>query len=165
MTYIFNAMTHLAIDVRLMAFKIFDLLVQHYPHSFFLYAEKVYWFLALMHFVMIFLSNIYFLILISYPYLICLLINFALSLIFSSFMYYVSLAIYFLQILQNYEDILRKNQYYLQDKGKLKVALSGLVRCLSMLPCNKREVHSCEKVPSNFQFLMFNLVCKSLLAF
>ncbi|KAF3442742.1 hypothetical protein FNV43_RR16659 [Rhamnella rubrinervis] len=88
MTYIFNAMMHLAIDVRLMAFKIFDLLVQHYPHSFLLYAEK---------------------------------------------------------ILQNYEDILRKNQYYLQDKGKLKVALSGLVRCLSMLPCNKREVDSCEK--------------------
>ncbi|XP_015900414.3 uncharacterized protein LOC107433628 isoform X1 [Ziziphus jujuba] len=88
MTYIFKAMTHLAIDVRLMAFKFFDLVVQHYPHSFFLYAEKV---------------------------------------------------------LQNYEDILRKNQHYLQDKGKLKIALSGLVRCLSMLPCNQEEVDSCEK--------------------
>ena len=41
MTYIFNAMTHLAVDVRFMAFKFFDLVVQHYPSSFSLYAEKV----------------------------------------------------------------------------------------------------------------------------
>lgn len=41
MAYIFNAMTHLAVDVRLMAFKFFDLVVQHYPPSFSLYAEKV----------------------------------------------------------------------------------------------------------------------------
>ncbi|KAL5545725.1 hypothetical protein UlMin_005412 [Ulmus minor] len=88
MAYIFNAMTHLAVEVRLMSFKFFDLVVQHYPHSFFLHAGK---------------------------------------------------------ILQNYADILQKNRFYLQDKGKLKVALSGLVRCLSMLPCNKREVDSSEK--------------------
>lgn len=41
MTYIFTAMTHLAIDIRLMAFKCCDLLVQHYPASFSLYAEEV----------------------------------------------------------------------------------------------------------------------------
>ncbi|CAH1415695.1 unnamed protein product [Lactuca virosa] len=41
MTYVFNAMTHLAFDVRLMAFKFFDLLVQHYPMSFSMYAEKI----------------------------------------------------------------------------------------------------------------------------
>ncbi|KAK3227006.1 hypothetical protein Dsin_006868 [Dipteronia sinensis] len=88
MAYIFNAMTHLAFDVRLMAFKFFDLVVQYYPPSFSLYAEK---------------------------------------------------------ILQNYEDILRKNQCYLQDKGKLKSTFAGLVRCLSLLPCNKRNIETCEK--------------------
>ncbi|GKE10609.1 armadillo-like helical domain-containing protein, partial [Tanacetum coccineum] len=40
MAYVFNAMTHLSIDVRLMAFKFFDLVVQHYPVSFSMYAEK-----------------------------------------------------------------------------------------------------------------------------
>ncbi|XP_019055083.1 PREDICTED: testis-expressed sequence 10 protein homolog isoform X2 [Nelumbo nucifera] len=83
MAYIFNGMTHLATDIRLMAFKFFDLVVQHYPSSFFMYAEKV---------------------------------------------------------LQNYEDILRKNHIYLQDRSKLKNALVGLVRCLSLLPCNRRTV-------------------------
>ncbi|KAH9737955.1 Ipi1 N domain-containing protein [Citrus sinensis] len=86
--YIFNAMTHLAVDVRLMAFKFFDLVVQYYPPSFSLYADKV---------------------------------------------------------LQNYEDILRKNQFYLEDKAKLRSALAGLVRCLSLLPCNKRKVDSSEE--------------------
>ncbi|XP_061950001.1 uncharacterized protein LOC133673263 isoform X2 [Populus nigra] len=80
MAYIFNAMTHLAIDVRLMAFKFFDLAVEYHPPSFFSYAEK---------------------------------------------------------ILQNYEDILRKNQFYLEDKVKLKNALAGLVRCLLLLPSSK----------------------------
>lgn len=41
MTYIFNGMTHMAIEVRLMAFKFFDLLIQYFPSSFLLYAEKV----------------------------------------------------------------------------------------------------------------------------
>ena len=41
MTYIFNAMTNLAIDIRLMAFKFFDLVVQYHPPCFSLYAEKV----------------------------------------------------------------------------------------------------------------------------
>ncbi|KAL4562598.1 hypothetical protein LXL04_026624 [Taraxacum kok-saghyz] len=41
MAYVFNAMTHLAFDVRLMAFKFFDLVVQHYPMSFSMYAEKI----------------------------------------------------------------------------------------------------------------------------
>ncbi|KAF9680808.1 hypothetical protein SADUNF_Sadunf06G0159900 [Salix dunnii] len=87
MVYIFNAMTHLAIDVRLMAFKFFDLAVQYHPPSFFSYAEK---------------------------------------------------------ILQNYEDILWKNQFYLEDKGKLKNVLAGLVRCLVLLPSSK-EVNLLEK--------------------
>ncbi|XP_007027964.2 PREDICTED: uncharacterized protein LOC18598398 [Theobroma cacao] len=80
MTYIFNAMTNLSIDIRLMAFRFFDLVVQYHPPCFSLYAEK---------------------------------------------------------ILQSYEDILRKNQFYLEDKGKLKSTLSGLVRCLSLLPSKK----------------------------
>ncbi|XP_038692073.1 testis-expressed protein 10 homolog isoform X2 [Tripterygium wilfordii] len=88
MAYIFNAMTHLAIDIRLMAFKFFDLVVQYYPPSFFNYAEK---------------------------------------------------------ILQNFEDILRNNQFYLQDKGKLRNALACLVNCLLLLPCNKRDVESNEE--------------------
>ncbi|KAK1438756.1 hypothetical protein QVD17_04566 [Tagetes erecta] len=41
MAYVFNAMTHLAIDVRLMAFKFFDLVVQNYPLSFSMYADKI----------------------------------------------------------------------------------------------------------------------------
>ncbi|XP_060196534.1 uncharacterized protein LOC132625915 isoform X2 [Lycium barbarum] len=82
MTYIFNAMTHMAIEVRLMAFKFFDLLIQYFPSCFLLYAEK---------------------------------------------------------ILQNYEDILQKNKFYLQDKGRLKTALAGLVRCLLLLPCSDQK--------------------------
>ncbi|XP_008241050.1 PREDICTED: uncharacterized protein LOC103339529 isoform X2 [Prunus mume] len=87
MPYIFNAMTHLAIDVRLMAFKYLELVIQYHPPSFFLYAEK---------------------------------------------------------ILQNFEDILRRNQFYLEDKKKLETALAGLEHCFSLLPCNKREVSSLE---------------------
>lgn len=41
MSYIFNAMAHLALDVRLTAFKFLDLVVQFYPSSFASYAEKV----------------------------------------------------------------------------------------------------------------------------
>ncbi|KAE9590793.1 putative pre-rRNA-processing protein IPI1/Testis-expressed sequence 10 protein [Lupinus albus] len=83
MPYIFNAMTHLSVDIRIMAFDFLDLVLEFYPPSFSSYAEKIF---------------------------------------------------------QNYEDILRKNQYYLQDKGKLKDALAGLVRCLSLLPWNKGEI-------------------------
>ncbi|KAF9606386.1 hypothetical protein IFM89_025075 [Coptis chinensis] len=77
MAYIFNAMTHLAFDIRMVAFKFFELVVQHYPSSFLLYAEKV---------------------------------------------------------LQNYEDLLKKNRFTSEDKSKLKNALLGLVRCLSLFP-------------------------------
>lgn len=80
MAYVFNAMTHLAFDVRLMAFKFFDLVVQHYPISFSMYAEK---------------------------------------------------------IIQQYKEILQKNQFNLHDKGKLKSVLAGLAYCLSLLPRNK----------------------------
>ncbi|XP_073066794.1 uncharacterized protein [Primulina eburnea] len=98
MPYIFNAMTHLAIEVRLMAFKFFDLTVEHYPSSFSLYAEK---------------------------------------------------------ILCNYEDILRKNQF-LDDKGKLKSLLSGLARCLSLLPSDGRDQSSFDNdVPSHNIFHAF----------
>ncbi|XP_027928988.1 uncharacterized protein LOC114185458 isoform X2 [Vigna unguiculata] len=83
MPYIFNAMTHLSADVRMMAFDFFDLMLEFYPPSFTpLYAEKIF---------------------------------------------------------LNYEHILKRNQYYLQEKGKLKDALSGLVRCLSLLPWNKAQ--------------------------
>ncbi|XP_078432784.1 ARM repeat superfamily protein isoform X2 [Wolffia australiana] len=41
MAYVFNAMTHLAIDIRVMGFKFFLLIVQNHPSSFLLYAEKV----------------------------------------------------------------------------------------------------------------------------
>ncbi|KAL8094953.1 hypothetical protein AgCh_036461 [Apium graveolens] len=81
MVYIFSAMTNLAIDIRLMAFKFLDLVLQNCPTSFSLYAEK---------------------------------------------------------ILQNYEDILRQNQFYLQDKAKLKSALAGITHCLSLLPHNQK---------------------------
>ncbi|KAF9690196.1 hypothetical protein SADUNF_Sadunf01G0170500 [Salix dunnii] len=90
MAYIFNAMTHLAIDIRLMAFKFFDLAVEYHPPLFFSYAEK---------------------------------------------------------ILQNYEDILRKNQFHLEDKGKLKNALAGLVRCLLLLPSSKEVSLLAKNVP------------------
>ncbi|WCJ34196.1 ARM repeat superfamily protein [Euphorbia peplus] len=88
MVYIFNAMTHLAIEVRLMAFRFFDLVVQQYPPVFAMYSEK---------------------------------------------------------ILHNYGEILRKNQFYLEDKGKLKNVLAGLIQCLSLLPSKKIEVDSFEK--------------------
>lgn len=84
MAYIFCAMTNFSIEVRLMAFKFFDLVVQHNPRCFFLYAEKV---------------------------------------------------------LQNYEEILQQNKFYVEDKGKLKNALAGLAHCLSLLTTTepKRE--------------------------
>ncbi|CAI0391119.1 unnamed protein product, partial [Linum tenue] len=88
MVYIFNAMAHLAIDVRLMSFKFLDLIVQYYPASFFMHAEK---------------------------------------------------------ILQNYEYILKSNQFYVQDKGKLRNVLAGLVCCLSLLPSDKKEVDTSEQ--------------------
>ncbi|KAL5721521.1 hypothetical protein ACHQM5_005158 [Ranunculus cassubicifolius] len=87
MVYIFNAMTDLAPDIRLMAFKFFELVVQHFPSSFLLHAEK---------------------------------------------------------ILLNYEDILKMNHTYLQDKGKLKNALGGLLRCLSLFPSAEGKANSCE---------------------
>ncbi|KAI4300557.1 hypothetical protein L6164_033924 [Bauhinia variegata] len=86
--YIFNAMTHLAIDIRLMAFKFLDLVLEFYPPVFSSYSEKIF---------------------------------------------------------QNYEDILRKHQSYLQDKGKLKIALAGLGRCLSLLPWNRGDTDLHEK--------------------
>ncbi|KAK4275424.1 hypothetical protein QN277_018510 [Acacia crassicarpa] len=82
MAYGFKAMTYLSFDIRLKAFEFLDLVLEFYPPSLPLYAEKIF---------------------------------------------------------QNYADILRNNQCYFQDKGKLKVVLVGLVRCLSLLPWNKRE--------------------------
>ena len=48
---------------------------------------------------------------------------------------------------------MRKNQFFLEDKSKLKTALSGLEQCLLLLPCNKKEVGSCEWV---WYFQIFN---------
>ncbi|KAJ6821652.1 uncharacterized protein M6B38_391920 [Iris pallida] len=80
MAYVFNAMTHMAVDIRLMAFKFFNLIVHCFSSSFILYAEKV---------------------------------------------------------LDNYIDILKNNQIYLQDKNKLKNVLDGLIHCLSSLTGKK----------------------------
>ncbi|KAH9626735.1 hypothetical protein KSS87_022049 [Heliosperma pusillum] len=91
MTYIFNAMTHLVLDVRLMAFKFFDLVIQNFPSSFSSYAEKV---------------------------------------------------------LENYMDILKKIHFHTDDKSKLKTALAGLLRCLSLLPSKKNGTDSSEQLTS-----------------
>ncbi|EOA19939.1 hypothetical protein CARUB_v10000191mg [Capsella rubella] len=90
MSYVFNGMTNSAIDVRLMAFKFFHLVVEYYPPTFSLYAEK---------------------------------------------------------ILENYKDIIQKNHFYVQDKNKLKVALSGLAHCLSLLPCDESNIESQKQGP------------------
>ncbi|KAL9247043.1 hypothetical protein vseg_020514 [Gypsophila vaccaria] len=89
MAYIFNAMTHLTLDVRLMAFKFFDLVIQNFPPAFFSYAEKV---------------------------------------------------------LESYMDIIQKIHFHIEDKSKLKSVLSGLLRCLSLLPSNKNATHSSEQM-------------------
>lgn len=76
MPYVFNAMTHIAVDIRLMAFKYFELIILNYPSSFTIFRE---------------------------------------------------------QVLENYIDILKNYQIYLQEKSNLKNALGGLVHCLSFL--------------------------------
>ncbi|XP_057526367.1 uncharacterized protein LOC130805595 isoform X2 [Amaranthus tricolor] len=96
MAYIFRAMTHLSNDVRFMAFKFLDLMVQIHPPAFFMYTDKV---------------------------------------------------------LDSYMDLLQKNQFNLEDKSKLRFALSALVRCLSLLPSNEREVRSSGQAPVNIQVL------------
>ncbi|XP_061963933.1 uncharacterized protein LOC133688459 [Populus nigra] len=94
MAYIFNAMMHLAIDVRLMAFKFFDHAVQYHPPLFFSYAEK--W-------------NVN-----KGP-------NPDHNVVRNkTAMEGFSCG----TILQNYKDILWKNQFYLEDKGKLKNTLA-----------------------------------------
>lgn len=50
------------------------------------------------------------------------------------------------QVLDSYMDLLQKNQFNLEDKSKLRFALSALVRCLSLLPSNEREVQSSGQV-------------------
>lgn len=85
MPHIFKAMAESSIDVRLMAFKFFHLVVKHYPPTFSLYADK---------------------------------------------------------ILENYKDIIQKNHFYVQDRSKLNVALSGLAHCLSLLPCDESDTES-----------------------
>lgn len=100
MAYIFKATAHLAVDVQLMAFKFIDLVVQHHPASFVLYAEK---------------------------------------------------------ILQSYQNILQNNQFHLQDKIKLKTIISGLLHCLSLLPCKKTEDTSQKDVASRSLLHAFEL--------
>ncbi|KAL1196940.1 hypothetical protein V5N11_024740 [Cardamine amara subsp. amara] len=96
MPCIFLAMAASAIDVRLMAFKFFHLVVEYYPPTFSLDAEK---------------------------------------------------------ILENYKDIIQKNHFYVEDKSKLKVALSGLAHCLSLLPCDESDTESQKKGPLQNQTL------------
>ncbi|CAE6088219.1 unnamed protein product [Arabidopsis arenosa] len=97
MPYIFSAMANSVIDVRLMAFKFFHLVVENYPPTFSLDAEK---------------------------------------------------------ILENYKDIIQKNHFYVQDKSKLKVALSGLAHCLSLLPCDESDTESQKKGPLQNETLL-----------
>ncbi|CAL9229381.1 unnamed protein product [Arabidopsis halleri] len=97
MPYIFSAMANSVIDVRLMAFKFFHLVVENYSPTFSLDAEK---------------------------------------------------------ILENYKDIIQKNHFYVQDKSKLKVALSGLAHCLSLLPCDESDTESQKKGPLQNETLL-----------
>ncbi|KAG2242093.1 hypothetical protein Bca4012_012675 [Brassica carinata] len=46
------------------------------------------------------------------------------------------------KILENYKDIIQKNHFYVQDRSKLNVALSGLAHCLSLLPCDESDTES-----------------------
>ncbi|XP_031395748.1 uncharacterized protein LOC116207036 isoform X1 [Punica granatum] len=57
----------------------------------------------------------------------------------STFLFYAE------KILQNYEDILRSDLFNMQDKSKVKNALLGLVRCLSILLCKSQEDGSHDK--------------------
>ncbi|KFK25037.1 hypothetical protein AALP_AA8G058400 [Arabis alpina] len=95
--YIYIAMANTAIEVRLMAFKFLDLVVEYYPPTFSLDAEK---------------------------------------------------------ILENYKDIIQKNHFYVQNKSKLKVALSGLARCLSLLPCDESDTEAQKKGPLENETLL-----------
>lgn len=61
----------------------------------------------------------------------------------------------YLQILLNYEDILRKNQF-LEEKSKLKSILAGLIRCLSLLPCDERDQSAVKNVFSGELLLISN---------
>ncbi|KAG7556642.1 Armadillo-type fold [Arabidopsis suecica] len=88
MPYIFTSMTNSSIEVRLMAFKFFHLVLEYYPPTFSLYAEK---------------------------------------------------------ILENYKDVIQKNHFYVQDKNKLEVVLSGLKQCLSLLPCDESNTEPQKK--------------------
>ncbi|KAG2328427.1 hypothetical protein Bca52824_011155 [Brassica carinata] len=86
MPFIFLAMADSLIDVRLMAFEFMHLVVEYYPPTFSLYAEK---------------------------------------------------------ILENYKDIIIQiNHFYVQDKINLRVVLSGLTHCLSLLPCDESDTKS-----------------------
>ncbi|OWM77409.1 hypothetical protein CDL15_Pgr016806 [Punica granatum] len=61
----------------------------------------------------------------------------------STFLFYAE------KILQNYEDIPRSDLFNMQDKSKVKNALLGLVRCLSILLCKSQEDGSHDKSESD----------------
>ncbi|KAK4749909.1 hypothetical protein SAY87_027358 [Trapa incisa] len=82
MAYIFNAMTHFSMEVRLMAFKYLDLVVQNDSLGTLISAEK---------------------------------------------------------ILQSYLDFLASNPFNVQDKGRVKGALPGLVHCLLLLKSHQED--------------------------
>ena len=54
-----------------------------------------------------------------------------------------------MQILENYKDIIQKNHFYVQDRSKLNVALSGLAHCLSLLPCDESDTELHKEVCSH----------------
>lgn len=57
-------------------------------------------------------------------------------------MFITAMSFFHLQIIQQYKEILHRNQFNLHDKGKLKSVLAGLAYCLSLLPCNKTDDNS-----------------------
>ncbi|KAL0864510.1 hypothetical protein Bca101_043628 [Brassica carinata] len=106
MPFIFLAMADSLIDVRLMAFEFMHLVVEYYPPTFSLYAEK---------------------------------------------------------ILENYKDIIIQiNHFYVQDKINLRVVLSGLTHCLSLLPCDESDTKSHKEIHLD---VSFDLQQETLLAY
>ncbi|KAG6472691.1 hypothetical protein ZIOFF_070168 [Zingiber officinale] len=113
MAYIFNAMTLMTVDIRLMAFKFFKLLALNYPSSFMLYAEKV----------------------------VCSDFNMMHFTLFRHYQMLEPRGVKIDKwlrrlmghVLDNYIDILKNNQIYLVEKNKLINVLAGLAHCLSLI--------------------------------
>ncbi|KAM6555089.1 hypothetical protein CsatB_015851 [Cannabis sativa] len=59
--------------------------------------------------------------------------------------------------------MLQMNKFYFQEKGKLKIILSGLLHCLSFLPPNKEKDASAEKVAPYFLIVIYVVIIIILL--